>query len=136
MSRKSECHHIKPAKIAAVITWKTLRVLKDSCFRSLRLLWRRILNWLNHEEKEIVLLQFLCSLIEEWLPITLIVPFVGILVTVVVSMQAAFTFGANKVLYEETRVCLIFGLSLSLALSSWQTPAQILKSCLISIYAL
>jgi hypothetical protein len=42
----------------------------------------------------------------------------------VLSKQAAFTFGANKVLYDEKRVFLMFGLSLSVAPSSWQTPAQ------------
>lgn len=58
MSRGSECHHMRPASKAAVNTWNTLKELKVSCFRSFRLLWRRMLNWLNHEDMALMVVVF------------------------------------------------------------------------------
>lgn len=42
-----ECHHMRPARMAVAKTWNILRELKDSCLLSLRLLWKRMVNWLN-----------------------------------------------------------------------------------------
>lgn len=124
-SRKSECHHMIPDKSDAAITWKTLRVFKDSCFLSLRLLWRRMLNWFNQVAKPITLLLWLlvCSS-EEWLLLLLPVRSASLLGRFVASMQAALTFGANNVLYEATMEDFTFGFSLSLTPSRWYTPRK------------
>lgn len=122
MSRMSECHHISPARIAAVITWKTLRVLKDSCLRSLRLLRRRIANWFDHVVRQVIGV----GCFDDW--ISSDESFVGFVAVVLVlvgvgSVHAAFTFGAMCVLYEFISVYLTFWLSLSLAaISEWLTP--------------
>lgn len=96
MLRKSDCHHIIPANNAAVITWKTLRALKDSCFLSLRLLCSKMLKWLNQVKKPILQLLLAALSLEQWLISRR--KGCSFVEALAVSKHAALTFGANKVL--------------------------------------
>lgn len=75
---------MEPANMEAVSTWNTLRELKASCRRSLRLLRRRMENWLNQVEMLLAML----------------IPVVNFSLGSIggVSMHAAFTLGASKLL--------------------------------------
>lgn len=83
---------MEPANNAAVSTWRTLKVLKDSCFRSLRLLWSRVVNWLNQVDKLLLPQLLLLHSFEG----RLVMIGVSFSAMVVMSMQAAFTLGANN----------------------------------------